>query len=300
MAADYFIDRGFIHFGFYSCGNLWWVGERSRYYKERIRQRGLHYHAYFDTLDKRMMIHPVWESRFEKPLKKWLDTLPKPIAIWVITDHLAVRVLEGCQNLGLRVPEDVAILGTANDTLICNLLSPPLSSIDVNSMAIGYEAARRLEMKMNGIIPDSPSINVPPLAVVTRQSTDVIAIPESDIAEALHLIREHACSGITVAKIVAEIGISRRSLERSFAKYLKRSPHDEITRIRINKAKILLQATSLPISRIAKKTGFTNRDYFITTFHREVGTTPHQFRKEMLNPSDFFPANEYGENLSIS
>ena len=295
MAADYFMDRGFVHFGFYSCGNPWWSAQRLFPYEERLRQRGFQCHVYSDNFDKSEILHPIWENRFEKPLKRWLAGLPHPIAIWVITDHQALRVLEGCQSLGLRVPEDVAILGTSNDTLICNLLSPPLSSIDVNSMTIGYEAARRLEMKMNGTVPDFPYINVPPLTVVTRQSTDIIAVPDPDVADALHLIREHACLGITVAKVVAELGISRRSLERAFTKHFKRTPHAEIVRVQINNAKLLLQATSLSISAIARKSGFTNREYFITTFHREVGTTPHRYRNSVVNPSEFFPSNEQHE-----
>ncbi|MDR1963998.1 MAG: DNA-binding transcriptional regulator [Planctomycetaceae bacterium] len=297
MAANYFIERGFQYFGFYSCNTPWWVVPRRSVFEETLRQRNFYCNIYSDHPDKRTMLHPVWENRFEKPLRKWLASLPKPIGIWVVTDHQAVRVLEGCRDLALRVPEDVAILGTSNDTLLCNLLSPPLSSIDVNGMAIGYEAARRLQLKMDGIKPTEPQVNIPPLQVVTRQSTDVIAIPEPDVAAALALIREQACNGINVAKIVEEIGISRRSLERYFAKYLNRSPHDEILRVRINQAKILLHATTLSISAIARKTGFTNRDYFISAFHHHTGSTPQHYRNTIFPPSDFRTRSSGTETL---
>ncbi|MDR2441500.1 MAG: XylR family transcriptional regulator [Planctomycetaceae bacterium] len=286
MAANYFIERGFQYFGFYSCSTPWWVLSRRLVYEKTITQRGFICNIYSGHSDKLLMLHPVWENRFEKPLRKWLESLPKPIGIWVVTDHQAVRVLEGCRDLKLRVPEDVAILGTSNDTLLCNLTSPPLSSIDVNGVTIGYEAARLLQLKMDGIKPVESPVNIPPLQVVTRQSTDVIAIPEPDVATALALIREQACKGINVSQIVEEIGISRRSLERYFAKYLNRSPHDEILRVRINHAKILLRATNLSFSAIARKTGFTNRDYFISAFHRNTGTTPQMYRNTTFSMFD--------------
>jgi LacI family transcriptional regulator len=278
MAANYFIERGFQYFGFYSCSTPWWVHSRCFVYEKTITRRGFSCNIYSGHSDKASMLHPVWENRFEKPLRQWLASLPKPIGIWVVTDHQAVRVLEGCRDLQLRVPEDVAILGTSNDNLICNLTSPPLSSIDVNGISIGYEAARLLQLKMDGFKPTGLPIHVLPLQVITRQSTDVIAIPEPDVAAALALIREQACKRINVSKIVEEIGISRRSLERYFAKYLNRSPHDEILRVRINQAKILLRATVLSITAIARKTGFTNRDYFISAFHHNTGITPQVYR----------------------
>ncbi|MDR0338287.1 MAG: DNA-binding transcriptional regulator [Planctomycetaceae bacterium] len=302
MAANYFIERGFQHFGFYSCNTTWWVHARSCAYEQTIVRRGFSCNIYSDYLDLPLVLHPVWENRFEKPLRKWLALLPKPVGIWVVTDHQAVRVLEGCRDLRLRVPEDVAILGTSNDTLLCNLTSPPLSSIDVNGITVGYEAARLLQRKMDGVEPAkvlAQPIEVLPFQVVTRQSTDVIAIPEPDVAAALALIREQACKRINVAKIVDELGISRRSLERYFMKYLNRSPHDEILRIRINQAKILLCATTLSIAAIARRTGFASRDYFISVFHRQAGVTPQLYRNTTLS-SAVVPAQTFCAATSTS
>ncbi len=280
MAAGHFLERGFRQIGFYSCGNTWWARDRVGHFTTILRDNGVECHVYSDRFEKTTTQHTVWQNRYEKPLRKWLQSLPKPVGVWAITDHQAVRVLEACRDLGFRVPEDVAILGTSNDTLICNLISPPLSSVDVNSPMIGYEAARRLEMKMSGQTPPEPYLNIPPLQIVTRQSTDMIAIPDPDIAEALHLIRQRALAGVTVAEVAGTVGISRRTLERRFEKHLGRSPHDEIVRVKIDHAKTLLRTTSLSISAIAHKTGFTNREYFIYAFHRETGTAPKQFRTD--------------------
>ena len=279
MAAAHFLERGLRHTGFYSCGSPWWSRTRSEPFIETLKRRSISCYVYSDGDEKSVTPHPVWENRYEKSLKKWLKSLPKPIGIWGITDVQAVRVLEACHDLGYHIPEEVAVLGTSNDEMICNLVSPPLSSIDVNCVRIGYDAAKRLEQKMSGIMPEKPYINIPPLNVVSRRSTDIIAIQESDIAAALHLIRNRACEGITVAKVVREIGISRRSLERNFCKYFGRSPHDEIIRIRIERAKTLLCSTDISITSIAEESGFNSREYFIFAFHRETGTTPHLYRQ---------------------
>ena len=280
MAAEHFMERGFRQFGVYSCFALWWTVARQEFFEARLRQHGFSCHIYSDTLIKKEQLHPTWENRFEKPLKKWLSTLPKPIGIWVSTDQQAIRVHGACVELGFQIPEDIAILGTSNDTLICNLLTPPLSSIDTNGATIGYEAARRLALKMEGRSPPKSVVLIPPLQVVVRQSTDVIAVPDPDFAAVLHYIRTHACTGLTVLQVCETMGLSRRSLERHFMKYLNRSPHDEIMRIRINQAKALLQGTALSLRAIAKKVGFCSREYFSSVFHREVGMSPNNYRNK--------------------
>jgi len=281
MAAAHFLDRGFRHIGFYSSGNPWWSQTRSEAFVENLKQHDISCHVYSGDSTSPVSSHPVWDNRYEKSLKKWLKGLPKPIGIWAITNSQAVRVLEACQNMGYSVPEEVAVLGTSNDEIICNLVTPHLSSIDVNSSGIGYEAAKRLDMKMNGVVPDKPVVNIPPLEIITRQSTDIVAIQEPDIAEALHLIRSRAFEGITVDEVVRGIGISRRSLERNFRRYFGRSPHDEIMRIRISRAMALLSTTDLSVSAIAEKSGFQNREYFIFAFRREAGITPHRYRERL-------------------
>lgn len=279
LAADHFWERGFRNTGFYSGGSAWWSRTRTKVFAERLRSRGIRCDIYAGDFESPPTQHPVWENKYEKKLEKWLLSLPKPIGIWAITDSHAVRLIEACQDLGFRVPEDVAVLGTSNDEMTCNLITPALSSINVNSVLIGYEAAKRLAVKMDGRSPKEPVIDIPPLGVVTRQSTDIVAVPDQDVANAVQLIREQAFQGISVDRIVKTLGLSRRTLERNFYKYFGRTPHEEIVRVRIERAKKLLSETNLSVTGIARNTGFTNREYFIRAFGRETGMTPSAFRQ---------------------
>ncbi len=209
----------------------------------------------------------------------WLKKLPKPVAIWSVSDAWATRLLEGCRRLELLVPEDVAVLGTTNDSLICEAISPPLSSIELHSRQIGYLAARRLSLKMKRKpVPEEIEL-VPPIGVIARLSTDTVAFPDPEIVKVLRLIRDNALTGISVDRIAKETNLSRSTLQRHFRNLVGRTIENEIMRHRIDRAKRLLRETTLSLSKIAQKTGFSNTDYFIQAFRRETGTTPNRLRK---------------------
>jgi LacI family transcriptional regulator len=189
-----------------------------------------------------------------------------------------VRLLDVCRELNIAVPEEVAILGLGNDPVVCDTVHPTLSSIDLNSRLIGYEAARLLDTRMAGKAIDGP-IFVAPSHVAVRQSTDLMAIQDSDVAQAVRFIRQSACKGIDVSRVAKEIGLSRSSLEQRFHRYLERTPAAEIMRVRIEHAKMLLSRTDQTVECIARKSGFASAKYFTRAFRREVGTTPSAYRR---------------------
>ncbi|MCL2744550.1 MAG: substrate-binding domain-containing protein, partial [Planctomycetaceae bacterium] len=224
--------------------------------------------------------YPIWEVRFDSAVLRWLRKLPKPIAIWAASDAFAVRLVEGCRRLNITVPEEVAILGTTNETLVCDALTPPLSSIDMNGFHIGYLAAQRLAQKMNGeTISESP-VFVPPLGVVARQSTDIIACHDRRIAAAVRFIRANATSKISIADVAEAVDMSARSLIRHFRLQLGRTVEQEILKTRMNRAKRLLVETDFALIAIALMVGYSTADYFVQAFRRECGLTPHQYRLE--------------------
>jgi LacI family transcriptional regulator len=155
---------------------------------------------------------------------------------------------------------------------------PTLSSLDLDARRIGYEAAQLLAQKMAG--KDSGEIvQVPPSRVVVRQSTDHMAISDPDVVQAMHFIRDYACSGINVYRVAEEVGLSRRGLERRFQQFLGTTPKEEITKVRIEHAKSLLAHTDQLNERISRKIGFASLAYFTTAFRREVGMTPNAYRR---------------------
>jgi LacI family transcriptional regulator len=121
---------------------------------------------------------------------------------------------------------------------------------------------------------------VPPIGVVTRQSTDVLAVEDRNVARAVRYIREHACEGICVDDVVSHAALSRRLLETRFKKLLGRSPHDEITRVQLRRVKELLAETDLPLAEIADRTGFRYVEYLSAVFKNKTGMPPGQFRSE--------------------
>jgi LacI family transcriptional regulator len=220
-----------------------------------------------------------WE-RDQKAIGRWLKLLPKPVGVLACNDVRGLHVLDACHRAGLHVPEEVAVIGVDDDPLLCELCDPPLSSVVPNMERIGYEAAEMLDGLMAGAEADPEERMIPPIGVVTRQSTDVLAIDDARVALAVRFIRQHACHGITVRDVLDQIPLSRTALERHFRRYLGRSPQAEIRVIQLKRVKQLLAETDLKMERIAELAGFEHPEYLSVVFKRELGRTPGQFRRE--------------------
>src|SRR3954447_13908646 len=163
----------------------------------------------------------------EDEIGQWLLTLPRPVGVMGAYDIRARHVLDACRRVGLPVPDQVAVVGVDNDEFLCSLTDPPLSSVAPDTRRTGYEAAALLDRLMSGRERRrGQAIFVEPLGVVTRRSTDVLAVGDGDISAAVQFIREHACEGIAVKDVLAEVPLSRRVLEDRFRKLLGRTPHE--------------------------------------------------------------------------
>ncbi len=224
-----------------------------------------------------------WEQEQEK-IARWLKYLRKPVGVMASNDDRGHQVLDACRRAGLNVPDEVAIVGVDNDTNLCNLCTPPLSSIDTNASTVGYEAAALLMRLMRGGKPPREPVLVgSPRGLVRRQSTDMLAIDDVEVAKALRFIRENACNGIRVSDVLAQTKLSPSSLERRIKAFFGRSLKTEITRVRLESAKLLLRETTLKISQIASRAGFNESKYFCEVFRSVEGTTPTMYRKQFLD-----------------
>ncbi len=219
----------------------------------------------------------TWENE-QSRLQEWIVALPKPVGILTWNDVLGQRLLNACRQTKHNVPEEVAVLGVDNDRLLCGLSTPALSSVDVNTERIGYEAAGLLDRMMTCGEQFSKPVLFGPAGVVSRQSTDATACSDREIAMALSFIRDRACQGIRVTDIEEHVVISRCVLNRRFKNIVGRSPKEEILRVQIETAKRLLIDTDASISSIGYKTGFRDAKYFIARFRKHTGTTPRVFR----------------------
>ncbi|WP_168565907.1 AraC family transcriptional regulator [Crateriforma spongiae] len=289
-AIDHLIKQGYPHVAFYSHSNSWWSDARLKAFETIVRQRGLSGHVYPGAFKGDRQPYPPWKPAYEKPTLQWLDQLPKPVGIWAVADSQAVRLLESCWQIDLRVPVDVGILGTSNDELVCRLLSPSLSSIDLDASQIGYHAAALLDQKMNRPTPKRSGSKkhpkprfIPPGGVVSRGSTNPIAIHDPELAMAMQIIARDAMHGLTVEQLAQEMYVSRSTLERRFRAYFKHSPAHEINQTRVERAKTLLRDTALPVHAVSDKVGFASPENFVRFFRRIVGKTPRQYRLQFFH-----------------
>lgn len=274
-AADYLMDLGFDRLAYFKPRPF---GEDYRYhgFDKRIRQRNPNaITMHFPGTEE--MIHIPAIKRV-KHYHDWLDQLQFPIAIFAYNDIYAMELMMTCRSHGLRVPEDVAILGVDDDELACRLSQTPLSSIDTGAFHAGYQAAQLLDDILKGKkAPNLPKF-VKTVGVVSRQSTDVLAVDDRDLANALTLIRHHACEGLSATEVLEKVLVSRTSLEQRFHKLLGRTIHQEIVRVRLEKARYLLRTTELPMPDIAERCGFSYASQLSHIFKRETGMTPRHYR----------------------
>ena len=281
LALDHFEEHCFENVGFFSFGRTLWISERERCFKEEAAVRRFRPHILTDRLlRKDPSWYPVWSEEYHPVLKAWLERIPKPIAVLAANDHQAVHLINLCNNMGYRIPDEVAVLGVNNDTHLCGILSPALSSIDQNASEIGYEAARLLDKKIKGEYCAGYEKRISPLRVIKRQSTDVFALTNPDVSHALHFIREFATTGIRVADVLSEVNLTNRTLERYFKESLGHTPEREILLTKIRHASWLLVSSNLSGHQIADLSGFSNNHYFCHMFKKEMGMTPQHYRRQ--------------------
>jgi LacI family transcriptional regulator len=277
MAAEHLLDRGFRNFAYCGFEDMFGARSRGESFHRRITEAGFQTHVYKKPKPRGRR---SWEDE-QIFMADWLKSLPKPVGLMTCTDDRSQDVVEACKVAALHVPEQVAIIGVDNDELVCELSSPPLSSIALNTQRSGYEAAALLDklMSRKKIKMADQTIIVHPTHVVTRQSTEILAMEDRDVAAAVRFIRRHAKEMIQVDDVVDTVAVSRRSLEQRFRRELGRSVLDEIKRARVGQVGRMLVETNLSVSQIALALGYTGVENIARYFRSERGMSPVAYRK---------------------
>jgi LacI family transcriptional regulator, galactose operon repressor len=296
LCFEHLQERGFRHFAFCGFNGADYSDERKAGFIEAVNQAGLRCHVYTDGQSSLKNNTAKYEGLGLKDggrVASWIGKLPQPVGVMACNDMRGQQVLDACRATGVAVPEEIAVIGVDNDEVVCNLSEPPLSSVVPDAERIGYEAAVLLAEMMEGGKTPPPEILIEPSGVVTRRSTEVLAMEDRQIAAAARFIREHACEGIDVGDVLRAIPMSRSSLDRRFINILGRSPKGEIMRVRLNRVKQLLAETDFPLSLIAEKAGFEHIEYLSRIFKKKTGTTPSEFRSRSLfeNIKEKLPVN---------
>lgn len=213
-------------------------------------------------------------------IQAFIRSLPTPCGVFATTTWVAATFMRIARDMGLRVPEDFAVIGVTDDDMACEYARPSISTVDDRSGAAGAEAAKLLDRLMDGAPAPAGPVIVPCGDVVVRGSSDVLAVSDPDLRSAVDLIRASALGPLRVSDVVERIPVSRRKLERAFSAQLGRTMHDEITRVRIDEARRLLRNTSLPMKEIALMCGFSDDSKFSTAFRKTLGITPRDYRRQ--------------------
>lgn len=274
MAVDHFMDRGFREFAFFCTDDSWWMRCRQEDFERALQARGYSGHTF--AAARRPAARTGREHSQE--VAEWLEGLPKPCGVFCASDLYAARLLTVCRQEGIAVPEEIAVLGVDNDSVMCSVSYPPLSSIELGSRQIGYQAAALLDRMMSSKGAKKEVISVQPETVVERQSTDTLAIEDADVAQAIRFVRQHACEGLDVGQLADAVGLSRRTLEQRFRKTIRRTPKQEIMRVQMDRAQKLLAETDMSVEMVCRRSGLGAFKYFARFFRRLTGLSPSEYR----------------------
>ena len=272
FAADYFLKQNFANYAFIGMKDILWSVSRYEGYSEQINlMKKVHTHCY-EVED--------FQNEIEE-ISAWLHSLPKPVAMFACNDFMARQVTEICQMNGIRIPEDISLLGVDNDEFMCNISSPTLSSIKLNFEKHGYEIAQTL-FKMVAEKKIWPArIPVEAIGVVERMSTNRKIIADPYIREIVDFISRNYTQDIDIRKLTSFIPLSRRAIEMKFKKEMyPYTISSYIMKLRMEHFCRLLESSELPVSTAADRSGFIDNSNFSTLFKKYKGMTPTEYRKK--------------------
>jgi LacI family transcriptional regulator len=281
LAFQQFAESGFRRYAFCGFAGEVYSDERCAAFCRMTADAGFACQVYRPSAPSTSQKAPRKEgiySVYEPEMPSWIMSLPKPVALMACNDLRGQQVLSACHDVGVVVPDEVAVVGVDNDEIICDFANPPLSSVAPDTRRIGYQAAALLERMMRGEPPPAETILVSPVSLVARRSSDALAVEDREIARAARLLREHAHEGISVKEVIKDLGMCRSVFERRFAQFFGRTPKEEILRIRLDRIKLFLVETEYSLNQIASQTGFEHPEYMSTIFKVKTGQTPGEYR----------------------
>jgi LacI family transcriptional regulator len=275
MAADFFLRKGFRNFAFYGYKKAVWSDERFEGFRRCLCEAGYENNIYEYN---HQPLGSLWYYQTE-PVSEWIVQLPKPVALLTCDDNQGNKIAEVCKLTGIRIPQDVAVLGVDNDETICDLTDPPLSSISLSIEKAGYETARQIELLVRGRAAGRQDVVIHPCCIINRASTDLFATNDEYVSQALRYIHAHLGSKLTVDGIVKNLPLSRRLFEMRFRKITGMPVYQYIWNERIEKFIRTLLATEKSIAEILMETGEIDYHNFSRIFRKMKGCSPTCYRK---------------------
>ena len=279
QVARHFFERDFVHFGFYGIKGENWSQRRQDALRQAIGSAASFAHIHS------LRGESEGDSNHNFELQQWLVALPKPVAIMVCSDQRGLALLEACRAVGLTVPEQVSVVGVDNDLAFCEVATPNLSSVRGGHMRVGFEAAKLLNLLIDGQSPPDTPVLVAPNEIVVRESSDSRSISDPAVRDAVRFIRERLSEAITNEDIAKAVGISKTRVQVRFRAALGMSIREFVAERRLLRAEKLIVATDLTFADIAERCGFRHHEYLGYVLKKRRGITPRQLRSRAESPS---------------
>jgi LacI family transcriptional regulator len=278
--ARHLLEQGYRRLGFLDYRRFTWFGrQRWHGFRAAAAAAGIECHRFASTPMPTPSLDPG-----SRRIDRYILALAGrggggPVAVMASTDHLGVDLIAAAHRVGLRVPEDLAVVGVDDNDVVFESCVPALTSLGQHTDRIGYTAATLLSRLIAGDGPVPPLTLVEPGELVVRRSSDHMVIGDRLVAAALQQVRDPETVGIKVETIAARLGVSRKTLDERFKAVIGRTPAAEVRRLQVERARRLLLTTDLPIGEVAEAAGFSSAQQLSETFHRETGLTPTDCRR---------------------
>ncbi len=293
LAAEHLISRGFTRFAYLGAKGHLAMAQRQEGFIAQLAELQLKAVCFETPLRS-----ASWLS-WPRGMQAWAQRVAKPAAVFCCNDQRANSLLIACARAGIRVPEDIAVVGVDDDDIYATIRRPHLSSIQLQIQAIADKSVEMLVKLMRHESPPTKRVMVGPGPLVVRGSSNIIAADDPLVRSALTLIHQRIARGISVKTLTATLNISRPTLEARFQAALRRSPAAEIRRQQLEKAKTLLRTTRLPMSEVAEQAGYTSGKHLSIAFRRAMGTTPTAYRRDRLAASESPEPEVPGQDTAI-
>lgn len=283
LAYQHLIDMGLPHFALYSIEpgpHTRWAQEREEAFCRLLLADRLPAPVYRG----RATFAPDWTAIIDG-LAAWIASLPKPVGIIAVTDSRARQIMQACAQLGLSVPEEVAVIGIDDEPLMSLLGRIPLSSVAQGTSEMGRQAAQMLHRRLTSALPFAPHCVVAPAGVHAQASSRHQPLHDPYVARARHYIRQFAAQGIRAPQVAAYVGVTRATLDAHFLRVLGRTVHEDLFAFKLGQSRALLEAGTLSPARIAQHSGFTSLQYMCAVYRREFGCTPLEYQQRSQSSS---------------
>ena len=274
MAARFFLERGFRNFGFFGMNDVCWSDERCDGFRREVEAAGFGDSFYSYRMQE---IDMVWYYQRNR-LREWLRMIPKPIAIMACDDNQGANLIEACHGIGIKIPEEVSVIGVDNDESLCSLGSTTLTSIQIDIEEGGRQTAALVERLVADPTAPVEDVVLRPVKIVGRMSTAAFATADQQILKALLFIHKNALKKISVSDVMTEAALSRRLLERRFKAVTGKTLYEYITDQKLKYFAEQLVDTDEQVINIALSMGENDTKSISRRFKQLYGCTPMEWR----------------------